>query len=102
MGEGLASFQNRMRAIPEAVREGVKPSLIRGADMVADAMRSLAAVGRGSAGRALSLESLALAHSKSGRKKGPTINDAMTKHETKTATSCGSAAWSDAKSAWWT
>lgn len=47
MGEGLASFQNRMRAIPEAVREGVKPSLIRGADMVADAMRDLAPVDEG-------------------------------------------------------
>lgn len=47
MGEGLSSFQRRMKAIPEAVREGVKPSLIRGADMVADAMRDLAPVDEG-------------------------------------------------------
>lgn len=47
MGEGLASFQNRMRAIPEAVREGVKPSLISAADLVAGAIRDLAPVDEG-------------------------------------------------------
>ena len=47
MGEGLASFQRRMKAIPQAVREGVKPSLIAAADMVADAMRALAPVDEG-------------------------------------------------------
>jgi HK97 gp10 family phage protein len=47
MGEGLASFQRRMRAIPEAARDGVKPSLIQAADMVADAIRDLAPVDEG-------------------------------------------------------
>lgn len=47
MGEGLASFQRRMKAIPQAVREGVKPSLIAAAEIVADAMRALAPVDEG-------------------------------------------------------
>ena len=51
------------------------------------------------AGRALSLDSRVLAHSISGRKQGATMSDAMMKHETTTATSCGSAAWSAAKRA---
>lgn len=42
MGEGLSSFQRRMRAIPLAVREGVAPSLLKGGEIVADAIRSLA------------------------------------------------------------
>lgn len=47
MGEGLTSFQRRMKAIPEAVRDGVKLPLIRAADLVADTMRELAPVDEG-------------------------------------------------------
>ena len=47
MGQGLASFQRRMRAIPQAVREAVDPSLLEAADIIADAMRTLAPVDDG-------------------------------------------------------
>lgn len=39
---GLKRFQERMRAIPKAVREGVKPALIKSAEEMAAGMRSLA------------------------------------------------------------
>ncbi len=39
---GLSRFQNRMRAIPEAAREAVKPVLMREAEKVAATMRQLA------------------------------------------------------------
>jgi HK97 gp10 family phage protein len=39
---GLASFQRRMKAIPEAVRQAVAPSLLAAAEDVADAQRALA------------------------------------------------------------
>ncbi len=42
MGTGLASFQRRMQAIPQAVRQAVAPSLIRAAGIVADVITSLA------------------------------------------------------------
>lgn len=41
---GLSSFQRRMRAIPRAVVKAVEPSLIKGADEIADAMRRLAPI----------------------------------------------------------
>jgi hypothetical protein len=44
---GLSSFQRRMQAIPQAVRDDVKPSLIRSADLVAGAIRDLAPVDEG-------------------------------------------------------
>ncbi|OHC54488.1 MAG: hypothetical protein A3D16_09945 [Rhodobacterales bacterium RIFCSPHIGHO2_02_FULL_62_130] len=47
MGEGLASFQRRMQAIPEAVRRAVDPALLRGGEAVADAIRALAPVDEG-------------------------------------------------------
>lgn len=47
MGEGLASFQRRMRAIPEAVRLAVGPSLVAAAEDVAAAQRALAPVDEG-------------------------------------------------------
>jgi HK97 gp10 family phage protein len=47
MGEGLASFQKRMVAIPLAARKSVGPALLRAADIVADTMRSLAPVDEG-------------------------------------------------------
>jgi HK97 gp10 family phage protein len=42
MGEGLTSFQRRMKAIPEAVRNGVAPALLKGGEAVADTIRGLA------------------------------------------------------------
>jgi HK97 gp10 family phage protein len=47
MGEGLASFQRRMRAIPKAAVTAVGPALIAGADRIADTMRDLAPVDEG-------------------------------------------------------
>lgn len=47
MGEGLASFQKRMQAIPAAVREGVAPALLRAGDLVADTARQFAPVDSG-------------------------------------------------------
>lgn len=41
---GLSSFQRRMRAIPEAVRRAVGPSLVAAAEDVADVQRGLAPV----------------------------------------------------------
>lgn len=42
MGNGLASFQRRMRAIPEAVARGVESDLIRAAQEIADTQQALA------------------------------------------------------------
>jgi HK97 gp10 family phage protein len=39
---GLSSFQNRMRAIPKAAREAVKPALMQGGYEVADTIEALA------------------------------------------------------------
>ncbi len=39
---GLSRFQRRMAAIPKAVREAVIPAVVKGADEMADGMRSLA------------------------------------------------------------
>ena len=39
---GLKRFQQRMRAIPDAVREGVKPALVTSANEMAGAMKALA------------------------------------------------------------
>lgn len=39
---GLSRFQARMRAIPVAVRQAVKPALVKGAVEVADLMRAMA------------------------------------------------------------
>ncbi len=39
---GLSSFQRRMKAIPKAAREAVKPVLVKQADAMADTMRALA------------------------------------------------------------
>lgn len=39
---GLSRFQKRMRAIPEDVRKAVRPALLKSAEEVAGAMRSLA------------------------------------------------------------
>lgn len=39
---GLSSFQHRMRAIPQAAREAVKPVLLREAEKIAVTMRALA------------------------------------------------------------
>ena len=39
---GLAKFQRRMQAIPEAAREAVKPALLKAADITAGVQRSLA------------------------------------------------------------
>lgn len=47
MGEGLASFQRRMRAIPLAVREGSQPALIKAAELVADQVRAFTPVDQG-------------------------------------------------------
>lgn len=43
---GLARFQRRMNAIPKAVREAVVPAVVKGADELADGMRSLAETSR--------------------------------------------------------
>jgi hypothetical protein len=42
MGEGLASFRNRLRRLPDAIRDGIRGDLIRGGEVVADAVRALA------------------------------------------------------------
>ena len=39
---GLSSFQRRMRAVPKAAREAVKPALMQSAYEVQDAMEALA------------------------------------------------------------
>ncbi|WP_035026601.1 HK97-gp10 family putative phage morphogenesis protein [Gemmobacter nectariphilus] len=39
---GLSSFQRRMRAVPQAAREAIKPVLMKQAEAMADTMRSLA------------------------------------------------------------
>ncbi len=39
---GLSRFQKRMRAIPAAVREAVKPTLVKSAEDTADMQRQLA------------------------------------------------------------
>lgn len=44
---GLRRFQERMRAIPKAVREDVKPAVIKSANEMAGSMRSLAPVDEG-------------------------------------------------------
>ena len=44
---GLASFQRRMKAIPQAAREAVKPVLVKQADAMAGTMRVLAPVDEG-------------------------------------------------------
>ncbi|KEP68526.1 hypothetical protein DL1_11405 [Thioclava dalianensis] len=44
---GLSKFQRRMRAIPKDVREGVKPTLIKQANEMAQTMRSFAPVESG-------------------------------------------------------
>lgn len=38
---GLSSFQNRLRAIPKAAREAVKPALMREAYQIQDAMEAM-------------------------------------------------------------
>lgn len=42
MGEGLASFQARMKAIPQAVRDATGPALLKAGEQVADTIRNLA------------------------------------------------------------
>lgn len=44
---GLSSFQRRMRAIPKAAREAIKPALMKGGEEIADLQRSLAPVDDG-------------------------------------------------------
>ena len=44
---GLSSFQRRMRAIPEAVRQAVGPALVAAAEGVAETQRALAPVDEG-------------------------------------------------------
>ena len=44
---GLSSFQRRMKAIPQAAREAVKPVLVKQADAMAGTMRRLAPVDEG-------------------------------------------------------
>lgn len=39
---GLSRFEQRMNAIPKAVRKAVIPAVVKGADELADGMRSLA------------------------------------------------------------
>jgi hypothetical protein len=43
MGEGLASFQARMAAVPLRAREAVGPAVVAGAEIVAETQRGLAA-----------------------------------------------------------
>ncbi|PJN95958.1 hypothetical protein CNY89_05420 [Amaricoccus sp. HAR-UPW-R2A-40] len=43
---GLARFQARMKALPEAVREAVKPALVKGAEEIAALQRSAAEASR--------------------------------------------------------
>lgn len=44
---GLAKFQRRMRAVPEAARRAVLPALVKSADEVADVMRATVPVDDG-------------------------------------------------------
>ncbi len=44
---GLSSFQKRMRAIPQAARLAVQPSLVKGAEEIAALQRALAPVDEG-------------------------------------------------------
>lgn len=44
---GLAKFQRRMRAVPEAARRAVVPALVKSADEVADVMRATVPVDDG-------------------------------------------------------
>lgn len=44
---GLSSFQRRMRAIPVAAREAIRPVLVKQADQMADAMQALVPVDSG-------------------------------------------------------
>lgn len=44
---GLARFQARMRAIPKAAREAVRPALVKGAEEIAGAAKNLAPVDEG-------------------------------------------------------
>lgn len=44
---GLSRFQQRMNAIPKAVRQAVVPAVVKGADELADAMKTLAPVDTG-------------------------------------------------------
>nr|WP_278437270.1 HK97-gp10 family putative phage morphogenesis protein [Brucella anthropi] len=44
---GLSRFQQRMNAIPKAVRQAVAPAVVKGADELADAMKTLAPVDTG-------------------------------------------------------
>lgn len=43
---GLARFQARMKALPEAVREAVKPALVKGAEEIAALQRAAAEASR--------------------------------------------------------
>lgn len=47
MGTGLASFQARMKAIPQAVREATAPALLRAGDLIGGTVRDLAPVDEG-------------------------------------------------------
>lgn len=47
---GLARFQARMRAIPQAVRLAVQPALVQGAEEIAEAARVLAESSRDTGG----------------------------------------------------
>lgn len=42
MGTGLASFQNRLRQLPEQVRAGLAPDLVAAAEDIAEVQRILA------------------------------------------------------------
>lgn len=42
MGEGLASFQNRLRRLPQQVSDGIAPDLVAAAEDVAEVQRILA------------------------------------------------------------
>ncbi|MFV0303416.1 MAG: HK97 gp10 family phage protein [Paracoccus sp. (in: a-proteobacteria)] len=44
---GLAKFQKRMRAVPEAARRAVVPALVKSADEIADVMRATVPVDDG-------------------------------------------------------
>ena len=52
---GLSSFQRRMRAIPKAAREAVKPVLTRQADAMAGTMKALAPVDEGNLKRSIAI-----------------------------------------------
>ncbi|WP_430251697.1 HK97-gp10 family putative phage morphogenesis protein [Neorhizobium sp. DAR64860/K0K1] len=47
MDDGLARFQRRMRAIPQAAKEAVVPALLTGANEIAALQRQLAPVDEG-------------------------------------------------------